>query len=268
VTAIPIWVLLGLLAAAALLPLAGVLLAPARARGRGEADLALYRAQLAELARERAAGRLDEAGLRAATLEVQHRLLAAPADPGPAESGRSRLVLGAALLAVPALAFGLYALTGIPEMPSAPYAQRQVEAGREADMLGQIRARLAGLPPGSEQAREGWVLVGNAERSRGRLNEAAEAYGRALTGRFDPDLTSQLGQVLLEAGRTDEAIRLLADAVPRAPGHVGLRFLSGLAEERAGRPEAARAVWRALIAEAPPEAPWRAMVERRMNALP
>ena len=55
------WFLAGLLALAALAPLGFALLRPAAARGRREADLALYRKQLAELERERAAGRLDEA---------------------------------------------------------------------------------------------------------------------------------------------------------------------------------------------------------------
>ena len=65
-----IWVLLTLVALAALLPLALAVLRPKAARGRREADMALYRAQLAELDREREAGRLDEAAHRAARVEV------------------------------------------------------------------------------------------------------------------------------------------------------------------------------------------------------
>ena len=79
---------------------------------------------------------------------------------------------------------------------------------------------------------------------------------------------AQLAQVLLEDGKVEEASRLLAEALPRAPQSVGLRFLSGQAEARAGRPENARRLWQALIADAPAEAPWRAMVERRMADLP
>jgi cytochrome c-type biogenesis protein CcmH len=264
----PFWPLLGLLAVAALLPLAANILGPARTRGRREADLALYRAQMAELEREKAAGRLDEAAYRAATLEVQRRLLAAPAESGPAAGTRSRWVLAGALVAVPALAIGLYLPSGIPEMPSAPYATRQAAAGRDEEVLGTLRARLVQLPANSDQAREGWALLGNAERSRGNLPAAADAYRRALTGRFDAELTAQLAQVLLEEGRTEEATALLAAALPQAPRHVGLRFLAGLAEAKAGRNDSARAAWQALVADAPPEAPWRAMVVRRMGELP
>lgn len=264
----PFWPLLGLLAVAALAPFAVALLSPPRARGRREADLALYRAQLAELEREKEAGRLDEQAHRAATVEVQRRLLAAPEDSGPAAGRGGRWVLLGTLLAAPALAVGVYLYGGIPEMPSAPHNLRQEAATRDDEVVGRLRERLMQMPPGNEQAREGWVLLGNAERGRGNLAAAAEAYRRALLGRFDPELTSQLAQVLLEDGKVDEAGALLRAALPQAPQHVGLRFLAGLAEARAGRNESARAAWRALIADAPPEAPWRAMVERRLGELP
>jgi cytochrome c-type biogenesis protein CcmH len=264
----PFWPLLGLVAVAALLPLVAVLFGPARARGRREADLALYRAQLAELDRERDLGRLDEEAHRAALVEVQRRLLAAPEEPDAAATAPGRRVVAGLLVAVPALALGLYLWDGVPDMPSAPYALRQEAATRDEAILAQLRTRLAQLPPGSDQARQGWVLLGNAERSRGRLDAAAEAYRHALEDRFDAELTAQLAQVLLEEGRTEEVKALLAAALPQAPKHIGLRFLAGLAEARAGRPEGAKAAWRALIADAPPEAPWRAMVERRMAELP
>ena len=264
------WLLAGLLALAALAPLAVVLLRPAAARGRREADLALYRAQLAELERERAAGRLDEAGHAAATLEVQRRLLAAPAageaDAPPAGAGRAPLF--AVLIAVPALAAAVYWVNGTPNLPSAPFSERRDAAAQEEQLLARLRERLATADPASEQTRKGWVLMADAERGRGRPEAAADAYARALAIRFDPTLAGQRAQALLEADRADEASRFLADALPRAPQDIGLRFLTGLAEARAGRPETARTLWQALVAEAPPDAPWRTMVERRMQTLP
>lgn len=264
------WLLAGLLALAALAPLAVALLRPAAARGRREADLALYRAQLGELERERAAGRLDEAGHAAAMLEVQRRLLAAPgageADAAPSGAGRAPLV--AVLVAVPALAAAIYWVNGTPNLPSAPFSERRNAAAQEEQLLAMLRERLATADPTSESTRKGWVLMANAERGRGRPAAAADAYARALAVRFDPVLAGQRAQALLEADRTDEAARFLAEALPLAPQDIGLRFLSGLAEERAGRPEAARTLWQALVAEAPPGAPWRTMVERRMQALP
>ncbi|SDB69803.1 c-type cytochrome biogenesis protein CcmI [Belnapia rosea] len=264
----PFWPLLGLLAVAALLPLAATLLRPPATRGRREADLALYRAQMDELAREREAGRLDEAAHRAATLEVQRRLLAAPAEAGPRSGRGAWRLLWALVLAVPALALGLYWRSGVPDMPSAPFALRQEVASRDEEMLQLLRSRLAALDPASPQVQEGYRLLGNAERSRGALGPAAEAYSRALAARFDADLAGQLAQVLIEDDKLAEAQQVLASALPQAPRHVGLRFLTGLVEARAGRPANARNLWQALIADAPAEAPWRAMVERRMQELP
>ena len=68
-----IWAAMLLLALAAMVPLVAMLFRPVVTRGRREADLALYRAQLAELDREAAAGRLEGDALRAAQVEVQRR---------------------------------------------------------------------------------------------------------------------------------------------------------------------------------------------------
>jgi cytochrome c-type biogenesis protein CcmH len=277
------WALIAALTVLALAPLAFAVLrrGAGLARGRREADVALYRAQLAELARERDAGRLDAEAFRAATLEVQRRLLASPDDTAPATGARSGdrpkdatpawavpVALLAAAMLVPAFALRLYLQTGVPDMPSAPYAERREALDRDDALLATLRARLAQLDPGSEAARAGQALLGDAERARGRPEAAAAAYGASLAAGFEAEVAGQLAQVLLEADRVEEARTLLAEALPRAPQHIGLRFLSGLAEARSGRPELARAAWQALIAEAPEGAPWRAMVQRRMADLP
>ncbi len=263
-----IWLWMLLLALLALAPLGWALWRPRAARGRREADLALYRSQLAELDTDLAAGRLDPPSHAAARLEVQRRLLATPDTAAPAGGGGISPRLLAPVLAVPVLALGLYAATGTPDMPSAPFSLRQERAERDDALLAQLRARLAQLPPDSDQARQGWMLLGNAERNRDRLDAAAEAYRHALASRFDADATAQLAQVLLEQDKPEEAAALLAEALPRAPQHIGLRFLSGSAELAAGRADQAKAAWQALVAEAPEGAPWRAMVQRRLDSLP
>jgi cytochrome c-type biogenesis protein CcmH len=271
------WLFLALVATAALAPLGLAVLRPARrARGRHEADLALYRAQLAELDRERESGRLDEAAHRAAVVEVQRRLLGAPrdgverraSDAAPVERRRGG---GAALLALPPLiaaaGVALYLWQGLPGMPSAPHALRAEVTEREASLLAQLRSRLAQLDPRSDAARQGYVLLGNAARMRGNWREAAEAWTRALEARFDPGLAGDLAEVEIERGETEAAARWIARALAAAPADPRLRFLAGLVEARAGRPENARAAWRALLADAPAEAPWRGLVERRLNDL-
>ena len=263
-----IWLLVIALALAAMLPLAIAALRPARARGRTEADMALYRAQLAELDREHAAGRLDAAAHAAATLEVQRRILAAPKEESASAGRRSGAVVAAALFLVPAAAIGVYLLRGVPDMPSAPYDLRRQQAEVEEQLLAALRSRIAQVPPDSETARQGLVLLGNAERSRGRAEAAVETWNRAIAIRFDPQLAADLAELLAEQGSYDEASALLTRALRESPNDLRLRFLTGLVEEQAGRPANARSVWQALVDEAPPDAPWRAMMQRRIQRLP
>jgi cytochrome c-type biogenesis protein CcmH len=263
-----IWLLLGGLAALALAPLAWALLRPARLRGRTEADLALYRAQLAELEREHESGRLDATQHQAARLEVQRRILAAPAEESAPAASRTPALLGALVFLLPAAAIGLYMLRGTPDMPAAPFAVRQEQMQAEDRMLDLLRARVAMLDPGTDNARQGQILLGNAERSRGRLAEAAAAYRAALDARFDPELAGDLAELEIERGEAEAAAALIARALGSAPREPRLRFLAGLAEARAGRADNARRTWRALLADAGPEAPWRPVVERQLQALP
>ena len=170
-----IWALVGALTLVAMLPLAITVLRPARARGRTEADLALYHAQLAELDRERDAGRLDAATHAAATLEVQRRILSGPKEDAVQTGKRSAAFVAAALFIIPAAAIGLYLTRGIPEMPSAPYDLRRQQAEAEERLLDTLRERIAQVDPSSEAARQG--------ASRGASASSACQTLRAFAGR-------------------------------------------------------------------------------------
>ena len=234
-----IWFALALLAAAAVAPLAWSLRRTARAIGRREADVALHRAQLAELERDLAEGRIAPAEHAAAVLEVQRRLLAAaqPVRADAAPSGRrSRTPLIATALLIPIAALVLYLPGGHPELPAQPLAARMAKAEQRmrqaAALIGELRQRLATLDPHSERAREGYVLLGNFEDASGNLPEAAAAWRKALDVRFDSTLAAQA-----------------AEAITRVRGSV--------------TPEAA-ALFRRALAEAPADAPWRRIAEQRL----
>lgn len=261
------WLVLALLAAFILSPLAWAALRPPRERSRGEADLALFHAQLAELDAQRAEGRLDEASHKAATLEVQRRLLAAPAsEAGRSASAVSPLLL-AALVLVPVAGVLLYLDRGSPGMPSATLTERrQAEAADDA-IITQLRQRLRNADPATEAGRQGFILLGNAERGRGRLAEAAASYRRALDARFDLGLAIRLVEVEIERGEAESALAWIDAKIAEQPDP-RLRFLKGLAQARTGRPEEARATWRALLDEAPADAPWRPAVQQSLDGLP
>ena len=226
-----------LLAAVALAPLLWSFRADAPTRGRRDAAMALHRAQLAELDRDLADGRISVADHATAQLEVQRRLLAAAAaaDPEPARAGGQGVVIGS-MIAVPVIAAGLYLVNGRPGLPAAPLAERLAQAEAAAKdqdgLLRQLRDKISGLPPQSEQARQGYVLLGNMEDSRGNLAEAAKAWKTAVTIRFDPTLAAEA-----------------AEAQTQLDGRVT---------------PATAGLFREALAQAPADAPWRQLVEKRL----
>ena len=231
-----IWLAVLLLVGAVLAPLALVLRGRAEARGRRDSALALHRNQLAELDRDLAEGRIGPAEHATATLEVQRRLLAAAAAADPAAERASRGPVLATLILVPVAAVLLYLVGGSPDLPSAPLSemraineQRVAEGGR---LAAQLRRSLVGLDPRSEQARQGYVLLGGVEEARGDYAAAAAAWRIALSARFDATLAVQA-----------------AEAASRAEGRVS---------------DEAASLFRRALQEAPNDAPWRPFVERRL----
>jgi cytochrome c-type biogenesis protein CcmH len=231
-----IWVALVVLAAVTMLPLGFALRARKMPRGRREAAMTLHRAQLAELDRDLAEGRIGAAEHATAVLEVQRRLLAADASADVPTQVSSRGSLVVVLVAVPLMGFGLYILDGHPTLPSAsPSAEAAAQARRaseEAALIERLRSGLATMDPTSDQTRQGYVLLGNAEASRGNMSEAAAAWGTALAARFDPTLAVETAEAI-----TESQGRVTAEAA---------------------------ALFRRALSEAPPDAPWRSMAEKRL----
>jgi cytochrome c-type biogenesis protein CcmH len=234
-----IWLAIVLLAAITLAPLALSLRRTAAARGRQEAAVALHRAQLAELDRDLADGRIAAAEHANAVLEVLRRLLVAAGGAETASRSSSRGPVLFALVMVPLGGLVLYLMGGSPELPAVPLADRIAAArereAREAALIGQLRQRLSQIDPHSEQARQGYILLGNAEASRGRLQEAADAWRTALAARFDPTIAAEAAEALTEAhGRVDDE---------------------------------AASLFRRAIAESPADAPWRPMAQKRLSEM-
>ena len=235
-----IWLAAAALALCALAPAAWALRHHVSVRGRGEAGVTLHRAQIAELDRDLAEGRIAPADHATAMLELQRRLLAASEvaeQPAPA-SDHGPLVLG--LMLVPMLALALYLVGGRPDLPAQPLSSRMAAADlrmAQADgAVAQLRAALAKLDPASAQAREAGLLLGNVEASQGRFAAAAAAWRPVLARQFDPTLAA-----------------MVADATSRAEGGIS---------------PASAALFRRALAAAPQDAPWRSEVERQLATLP
>src|SRR5215218_8959233 len=116
-----LWFVFALMTAAAIFAVLWPLGRGTRGAQRAGTDIAVYRDQLEEIARDRAAGRIGEAEAEAARIEVSRRLLAAaeqePADVATASPPwRRRLVALAALIALPLLSGTLYLALGSPSL--------------------------------------------------------------------------------------------------------------------------------------------------------
>lgn len=231
-----IWLALAALAALAVAPLGWSLRRTVGARGRREAEITLHRAQLAELDRDLAEGRIGPAEHAAAALEVQRRLLAAAEGADRTAASAARGPVLTALVLVPLAALLLYLPGASPTMPAQPLAWRMAEGEKRARemavLIDALRQHIAALDPKSERARQGFLLLGNVEDARGNLPAAAEAWHKALDARFDPTLAAQT-----------------AEAMSRVAGRV--------------TPEAAALFRRALDA-APPDARWRQLAKQRL----
>lgn len=272
------WLLAGALTACVV----AVLLLPLvrrqdQAVGRAAFDQAVYRDQLRELQQDRQRGLLDETEVEAARREIERRLLqsdtvaatdeAAQASAPAAQGARAVRRIGIALVValMPLAGLGLYVTLGTPGLPGLPFAERDDGSGREAAMLvAQLESRLAGDP----QDAEGWLVLARVYERMGRYDDAAAAYRRIVgLGRGGPEVLASLGEVLVAAagGQVGRDARLaFAEAIEADPGNPRARYYAGLAMAQDGRLAEGLAVWRSLAADAPPDAPWLAVVERQI----
>ncbi|HSP96882.1 MAG TPA: c-type cytochrome biogenesis protein CcmI, partial [Candidatus Dormibacteraeota bacterium] len=180
----------------------GVLLVPLLRRrpapsGRLAGELAIYRDQLAEIERERAAGTLAESDAAQARLEVERRILAAgasadtaPPPAAPADAPLHKLLPPALALLIPLLALGLYLQVGRPGLPAAPFVAGKPSAAPPQEqfspekLLATARARVAAQPDDPEALSAlGEALTLEAD---GTVTQpAVEAFNKALAARPD-----------------------------------------------------------------------------------
>ena len=170
-------------------------------------DLAVYQDQIAEIARDRAAGLIGEGEAEAARVEISRRLLAAAdrasADPaGMSLAWRGRLVAITALFALPIGAGGLYLALGSPGLPDQPLAAKSdAPPEQRSEMIRGMVARLATRLQRDGSDVEGWLRLVRAYSVLGRRNEAqsaAAAARRALAA--DPDKLRRLDALVKDLG--------------------------------------------------------------------
>ena len=237
-----------------------------RKAGSGGTDVAVYQDQLAEIERDRAAGLIGGPEAEAAKIEVSRRLLAAAdaADTetrvaGPLPIWRRRATALAGLLLLPAGAAALYLAIGSPDLPGEPLGPRlaAVHQNKSVEsLIAQVEEHLRAHP---DDVRAYQVLAPVYLRL-GRFDEAVNALRRilALSGE-SADREADLGEALTAAANgvvTAEAKSAFDRALALDKNDLKARFFSGMTAEQDGNREKAAAIWRGLLADAPPGAPW------------
>lgn len=144
---------------------------------RQRLNTAIYRDQLAELARDRADGSLAESDFEQASVELQRRLLedASVADAPPAAlHSAKRTALTVALL-VPLAAALMYAWLGNPAAMQPGNPQHQLGEAQMNELVAKLDARLQKSPNDPQ----GWAMLGRTYKALGRFDEAEKAFLRA-----------------------------------------------------------------------------------------
>ncbi len=236
---------------------------------RGGSEAAVYRDQLAEIDRDVASGLIGSTEADAARVEISRRLLAAADSqrvPLAASSNlkwrRSMAVV--ALVGLPVLAIAIYLPLGSPQLGDFPLAQRAraPDAAQSLDsLLAQVEAHLEKDPTDGR----GWSVLAPVLARIGRYDEAVRAYRNSITYSGDSaERRADLGEAIAGAAggvvtadakaEFERAIALNADAVKA-------NYFLGLAAEQDGRSAEAASIWRTMLAKAPPNAPWRPLLQ-------
>jgi cytochrome c-type biogenesis protein CcmH len=268
-----LWIVIACLTAAAIMAVLVPLGRAAPSVDPLEQGRRVYLDQLRELERDRAQGRIGVPEAEAARVEIARRLLAAEASPGepPGTEGSQlarRAIALVALIGIPLLSLGTYYTLGAPGMPGQPLAARMATSS-EGDgiqaLVAKVEAHLAEAP----QDGKGWEVIAPVYQRLGRPAEAATAYRNAIRI-LGSNASRQvgLGEALLRSAGgvvTAEAKAAFSAANEADPSAPAPRYFLALAAEQEGDKIKAAEEWRALLADAPADAPYRASVEAALT---
>ena len=225
---------------------------------RKQANLAIFRDQLAELEREKADGTLAEGDFEQARRELQRRLLEdVEPDSGDSTQGDyspSRKAAIGVLLAIPILAVVGYGMLGNPKAldPAETAAPQQMTAEKINEMV----ARLAEKVKANPDDLKGWLMLARSYKTMGRYDEAVEAYSKAEKALADdPELLSSYAETIAMAngkGLQGKPSELIERALKIDPQYPHALFLAGAAAMEAGDNKKGIAYWESLLPQVEP----------------
>lgn len=238
--------------------------------------LSFYKAQLADIEADVAAGMLSEVDAETASLEIKRRLIKAgdknTVSYHETKGGWLFYALGAVMVCAAAL---LYNVLGAPNVASHPYTppevmDRQISPDNPTTFnqaIAAIRLRLEASPDDVKS----WTMLGSTLSGLRRYPQAADAYSHAT--KLNPENTGlhlKLGEqiIAMHGGQVVPAASNVFQTLLRLdPQHPAAHFYLGLAQKQNGNTDKARNIWQALLDRAPADAPWRPTVRQELASL-
>ena len=168
-----------------------------------------------------------------------------------------------------ALVLGIagYALQASPGVPAAPkVSQERLPPDPAALVKARRLVTESGIPPNDR-----WIVIADALARNGQYADAAEILRGATEA--DPknaEAWLAMANALVEHSDgllTPASLYAYRRAASAAPEHPGPPFFLGFAMAKSGRFEEARGLWQRLLAQTPPDAPWRAELQGKLRQL-
>lgn len=175
----------------------------------------------------------------------------------------------AAGLATMSIGLGAYAMLGQPQI-----ALSDLSGASRTDYKALI-ATLARRMPQRPGDIEGWALLGRGYLALGNPVQAEKAFARAveaakaIQGNAPPELLANYGEAMAEAAGqvTKEAEAAFRQVLAQDPGNLVSRYYIGLALASRNDKAGALQLWESVLADAPPDTPWRAALVDQTAAL-
>jgi cytochrome c-type biogenesis protein CcmH len=238
----------------------------------GGNEAAVYRDQLAEIDRDLAGGLIGATEAEAARVEIGRRLLAAADQEHKlAAQPDARLRRAAAIFALiglPLAAVAIYLPLGSPQLADFPLVARSraPDAAQPLDnLVAQVEAHLEKNPTDGR----GWTVLAPVLARLGRYDDAVRAWRNAIAhGGDTSDRRADLGEALTAAAGgvvTGDAKAEFERALAMNADEIKASYFLGLAAEQDGRKDAAVAIWKAMLAKGPADAPWRPLVQAALS---
>jgi cytochrome c-type biogenesis protein CcmH len=249
--------------------------APAAAPEGAGHDIEVYRDQLREVERDAGAGLVGAAEAEEARAEIGRRILrlADGKDGGAsrlASDRAGRLLVSAAVLAVPVLGWGAYAVLGSPALPDQRLEARLTKSPAESSMDELVARAELHLQQNPQDGR-GWDVLAPIYLRMGRNDDAVTAFRNAI--RLDGTSAQReggLGEALIAAAQgivSADAQAAFERALAVDPKDARARYFLALGYSQEGKDAAAADLWRQMAADLPADSPWRGAAQQELARL-